>query len=457
MKWWLQFLPQQNRPSLDEILLNIHKEKYPDSDVINAIDPEKQNNVFLLRERISRIYFLRKFFDYPLTLSLKTIFNLGILKTIHIGISYALVQIFPRKDERSLEDFFINRFGKTLYEIFFKSYTEKVWGVPCSQIKSEWGSQRIKGLSILKTLSHAIRKKIDRSSIKNAKVETSLIEEFLYPKYGPGQLWEEVLNEIQRLGGEIRFNHKVERIVHDDDNRIIEVSARTPAGVQAFHADYFFSSMPVKDLFLGWPQTPQKITNIAHRLQYRDFITVGLLLKKLKIKNKTAKKTINNIIPDNWIYIQEREVKLGRLQIFNNWSPYMVKDINLIWLGLEYFCNEDDELWSKNDNEFIHMAIEELASIGIINEKDILDSCILRVPKAYPAYFGAYEEFDTVKQYLSQFENLYCIGRNGMHRYNNMDHSMLTAMASVENIIRNESSKDRIWKINTEKEYHEEK
>ncbi len=366
--------------------------------------------------------------------------------------------MLPIKDEKSLEDFFINRFGEELYLTFFKDYTEKVWGVDCCDIKPEWGSQRIKGLSVVKAVTHAIKSKLlSNSSIEQKKVETSLIDKFMYPKLGPGQMWEEVAGIIKQNNGEIHQNHQVIGI-SNEKNRIseIEIKNNSTGDIKNQEGDYFFSTMPVKDLINSMDNVPDKVENTASGLMYRDFITVGLLLEELKIKNGTGKRTINNLVPDNWIYIQERDVKLGRLQIFNNWSPYLVNDDSKAWIGLEYFCNEGDELWNMSDDQFKKFAIDELEKIDIIDNEAVLDSVVIRVPKTYPAYFGAFEKFDTIKDFTDKYENLFLIGRNGMHRYNNMDHSMLTAMTAVENIINNVKSKDNIWLINAEEEYHEE-
>jgi protoporphyrinogen oxidase len=335
-----------------------------------------------------------------------------------------------------------------------------VWGVPCSAIKPEWGAQRIKGLSISRAIAHAARNLfLKDTSVGQKKTETTLIGQFIYPKFGPGQLWEEVAKIIESKGGRVYLRHKVKGIKRRD-NRIIEIQVEdgNTGEVKNFSADYCFSSMPVKDLISALDEpAPEEVRKIADGLIYRDFITVGLLLKELKIKNETKIKTINNIVPDNWIYIQERDVRLGRLQIFNNWSPYMVKNGDTVWIGLEYFGNEGDELWSKPDEQFIKFAIDELAKIDIIEKGDVLDSTIIRMPKTYPAYFGSYDRFDIIRNYLDKFENLFLIGRNGMHKYNNQDHSMLTAMAAVENIIANVKTKDNIWAVNAEQEYHEEK
>ncbi|MCL6473009.1 MAG: NAD(P)/FAD-dependent oxidoreductase [Firmicutes bacterium] len=457
MQWWQDILPLQGKPSRDDILL---ERAVPLSKDADAPDPEKTDKVMLIRSRLSRIFFLRKFFDYPVTLNLNTFANLGLVRVARIGLSYIKVRLMPIREERSLEDFFINRFGKELYLTFFKDYTEKVWGIPCSEINPEWGAQRIKGLSITKAVFHALKSIFSKdSSISQKDTETSLIGQFMYPKLGPGQMWEEVVRKIQGKGAEIYLNHQVVEI-KPKDNKIAEVKVKDMATgkTKTIKGDYFFSTMPVRELVQAFTEgVPPRVSKIAKGLIYRDFITVGLLLKKLKIKNKTKHKTFNDIIPDNWIYIQERDVKIGRLQVFNNWSPYLVKNENTVWVGLEYFCNEGDELWSMTDKDFTEFAIGELAKIDIIEKSDVLDSMVLRMPKAYPAYFGTYGQFDTIRSFVDKFDNLFLIGRNGMHRYNNMDHSMLTAMVAVENIINGVTTKDNIWAVNAEKEYHEEK
>lgn len=419
---------------------------------------DNNDNIMLVRNRTSRIFFLGKFFDYPISLNFKTMLNLGIFRVIKIGLSYLKIKIFSKKAEKNLQDFFVNRFGKELYSTFFKDYTEKVWGIPCNQINADWGAQRVKGLSVSKAVGHFLKSLIKRPDpLSQKNVETSLISQFLYPKHGPGQLWEETAKIIKEKGGEIHLNHKAVRL-KSQNNEIYEVVFENISNGEMISAkaDHYISTMPVKDLINSLEGSiPEEVREVANGLLYRDFITVGLLLDKLAIKNE-----INNndeLIPDNWIYIQEKIVKLGRLQIFNNWSPFMVTDSSKVWLGLEYFCNEGDELWNMEEAEFIDFAVDELSKIGIINKKDIIDAVRIRFKKAYPAYFGTYNRFDTVKEFLNKFENLYLIGRNGMHRYNNMDHSMLTAMTAVENIINGVKTKDNIWNINTEKNYHENK
>lgn len=462
MKWWQKILPIQGSDSKDDILIDLNFQRKRSQVKISkgGPDPEKTDKVMLIRQRLSRIFFLRKFFDYPITLNGKTISNLGISRIVKIGWTYVWIQIFPVKNVNSLEDFFISRFGKELYLTFFKDYTEKVWGVPCSEIAADWGAQRIKELSISRALLHALKSifKIEKS-IEQKNTDTSLIEQFMYPKLGPGQMWETVAQIIEEKGGLIIKNSEVIElnIGNNQVNGLTYLNHTTNTRSEIV-GDYFFSTMPVKDLMNAMGnKVPSIVLTVSDGLQYRDFITVGLLLNKLKIKNETKIKTLNGLVPDSWIYIQERDVKVGRLQIFNNWSPYMVADIDKVWIGLEYFCNEGDTLWEMKNDDFIQFAINELQSIDIIDKNDVLDSTLIRVPKTYPAYFGTYSQFNVIRDFTDKFENLFLVGRNGMHKYNNQDHSMLTAITAVNNIISGEKSKDNIWNINTEEEYHEEK
>ncbi len=439
MQWWKNILPLEKS-----------------NDSASGLIADENDKVMLVRNRVSRIYFLKKFFDYPISLSFSTLINLGFFKVFKIVLSYIKIRIFPLKPEKSLQDFFVNRFGSELYRIFFKDYTEKVWGVPCDKIKAEWGAQRVKGLSIGKAISHFFKSLFLRNkSIGQKETETSLIEKFLYPKFGPGQMWQSVLEIIEKKGGQINLSCKVIGINSQND-RITEVKVKNEVSgqISVHKAEYFFSSMPVKDLISSFSASvPHDVREVSENLFYRDFITVGLLLNKLKIKSPNGK----SFISDNWIYIQEREVKLGRLQIFNNWSPYLVKENDKVWIGLEYFCNQGDELWKKSDQDFIDFAILELVKIGFIYEEDVIDSTMIRVPKAYPAYFGSYDNFHIIRNFIDDFSNLFLIGRNGMHRYNNMDHSMLTAILAVQNILKNIKTKDNIWNINNDNEYHEAK
>ena len=469
MKWWLNLLPMQGAPARDDRTLGrevplarectLRPLGTRESLTLPAPDPELCDEVMLVRSRLSRIFYLRTFFDYPITLSLDTLKKLGSRRLVRIGLSYLKSCLAPIARERSLEDFFTNRFGRELYLTFFKDYTEKVWGVPCREIRPEWGAQRIKGLSVSKTLLHAARKLVRGKGDLNQKgTETSLIEQFLYPKLGPGQIWEKAADLVRAGGGEITFSAQVVGLETGGD-RVTAVTVRdAKTGALTRHeADYVVSSMPVRELIAALGEgVPAAVREVAAALQYRDFMTVGLLLKKLKIKNETGQKTLNDLVPDNWVYIQEREVKLGRLQIFNNWSPYLVQDPDTVWIGLEYFCSEGDELWSMGDADFARFAVNELASIDIIDRADVLDSTVLRMPKAYPAYFGSYDRFEEVRRYTDSFTNLFLVGRNGMHRYNNADHSMLTAMAAVENIRYGRSGKENIWQVNADESYHEE-
>lgn len=451
MNLWRELMPVQGSPALDDKLLNRVKPL-----VSGGPDPERVDKVWLIRNRVSRIYYLRKFFDYPISLKFQTFANMGLSRTISAGLGY-LSSIVAKRPESSLEDFYINRFGKPLYQMFFEDYTEKLWGVHPSKISPEWGAQRVKGLSLVKVILAVVLKPFSSSG----KTETSLIEEFLYPKKGPGQLWETLADRIVEMGGEIITGACVTG-VHADEAGAHCVNAITVArdgGEQeTITGDYVISTMPIADLVPALQGTvvPEEVRDIATSLPYRDFITAGVLVKKLLISNKTEIRTINNIVPDCWIYVQERDVKLGRIQIFNNWSPYLVKNLqDTVWIGLEYFCTEGDELWNRTDEEFTALAVDELAKIGVVDPADVLDCTRINVKKAYPAYFGSYEKFDVVRHYLDSFENLFCIGRNGQHRYNNMDHSMLTALEAVRAIMSGTTSKEDIWNVNTEEEYHE--
>lgn len=457
MNWWFNILPLQGAPARDDKILG---RDIPLSKEPGAPDPEKTNKVMLFRERLSRIFFLKKFFNYPLSLGYNTLSGLGLIRIIKITLSYIKSRLLPIKPEKSLDDFFINRFGRELYLTFFKDYTQKVWGIPCDQIGAEWGVQRVKGLSISRAIAHAAKSIFSRDhSITQKGTETSLIGQFVYPKYGPGQMWEEVARIVKTKGGELHLNCKVIGLI-SKGSKIIEAKIRNEVTdeVETTRADYFFSTMPVVDLIEAFGNsTPENVRQIAHGLSYRSFITVGLLLKNLRVKNRTNIKTVNGMIPDHWVYIQEPNVDVGRIQMFNNWSPYMVEDENTIWVGLEYFCNEGDRLWIKPDNDMTELAVEELMKIGFIHKDDVLDSTVLRMPKTYPAYFGTYDRFDVIQNFTDRFENMFLIGRNGMHKYNNTDHSMLSAMVAVENIINGIKTKDNLWILNTEQQYYEQK
>ena len=292
----------------------------------------------------------------------------------------------------------------------------------------------------------------------NSKVETSLIEEFAYPKYGPGQLWETAAKEFEKMGGTIKRNCKVKNI-HTSNGVVTGVVYDNKGEEIVEKADLVISSMPFKDLILGMNDVPKDIHDIAEGLPYRDFVTVGLLVNRLNLKNETKLKTLSNIVPDCWIYVQDTGVKLGRIQIFNNWSPYLVKDPeNTVWIGLEYFCKEGDKYWNMSEEEWINMGINELVKMDVIeSNKVVLDAHREKVKKAYPAYFDTYSDINKAIDYVNKFDNLYCVGRNGQHRYNNMDHSMVTSFETVKAIVNGKKDKTDIWNVNTEKEYHEEK
>ena len=451
MDWWQEIMPRQGKPSFDDIQLQREKQLAE-----NGPDPEKIDRVMLVRNRVSRIYYKHKFFDYPVSLKWNTLKNMGFATTVAAGCSY-LKSSVEKKEETSLENFYINRFGKKLYSMFFEGYTEKLWGRHPREISADWGSQRVKGLSITAVVKDMFSK--FSSNKKNRKIETSLIEEFYYPKYGPGQLWETTAAEIEKMGGKIFLHSKVTNIQKDKTGKILSLTYMQDEKKQTMDGDLFISSMPLKDLVAGMSDVPDEIAAIAKGLPYRDFVTIGLLVDRLNLKNETKIPTLGNIVPDCWIYVQDVGVKLGRIQIFNNWSPYMVEDPeHTVWIGLEYFCAEGDSFWNMDDKTCINMAIKELVSMGVINSaSNVKDSHREKVKKAYPAYFDTYAQIDDLIAYLNQFDNLYCVGRNGQHRYNNMDHSMVTSFEAVDNILSGKKSKENIWSVNTEKEYQEEK
>ena len=454
MRWWRERLPIQGAPAKDDLILGSEKPFVP-----GGPDPEKTDLVMLLRSRVSRIYSFRKFFDYPISLKFQTFRNLGLVRTLEAGFSY-LKTYLVKLPESSLENFYCNRFGRKLYSLFFESYTEKLWGRHPREISADWGAQRVKGLSVRKILADMFSKLLPASWRTNAPVETSLIESFWYPKLGPGQLWEKVADDIVSMGGEIRRGCKVVG-VNFSDGRIVSLTVEESGGSGPVRSelacDAVFSSMPLKDLIecMGG-SVPGRARDIALGLPYRDFITVGLQLKKIQLRNQTKIRTVQNRIPDCWIYVQEPNVRLGRIQVFNNWSPYLLSDFEgRMSLGLEYFCAEGDDLWEKSAAEMTEFAIAELEKIGIADAADVLDSHVEYVKKAYPAYFDTYARIGELVEWLNTIPNLYCIGRNGQHRYNNADHSMVTAFEAVKNLVAGVETKANIWDVNTEKTYHE--
>ncbi len=448
MRWWQEILPVAEGQTQPSHALRIHYQGQSRDLTPEGLGSTSSDVVMLVRQRLSRIFYRRRFFDYPLTLNASTVKNLGLVEAFKIGLSYGQAQLKSRSPEITLEDFLINRFGTRLYRTFFKDYTEKVWGVPCEEISAEWGAQRIKGLSIAKAIAHALTSPFRSASDAAQKgTETSLIERFLYPKFGPGQMWEEVARRVTALGGAIHLRQRVvamERVA----GKVVSVDVfdETAGAARRVPCDYFLSTMPVKDLIAMLRPDDAHIAQIAADLPYRSFMTAGLLLRSMRGRPTPS---------DNWIYIQEPDVRIGRLQIFNNWSPALVADPKTVWLGLEYFCDQGDDLWAMEDQQFLNFAIGELEKIGLIERKDVISGTLVRVPSAYPAYFGAYTQFGDLRTYLDRFSNLYPIGRNGMHRYNNQDHSMLTANAAVDAITK-KAPKEEIWNVNAEESYHEE-
>lgn len=461
MQWWEDTLPLQGAPSYDDKKLGREDahELTP-----GGPDPEQTDKVMLKRHRVSRIYWNKHFLDYPISLSANTLKAMGPKLTIQAGFSY-LKSMVHKLPEDNLENFYINRFGRKLYSMFFEGYTEKLWGRHPSVISADWGSQRVKGLSIMGVLKNAVQKMLPKKR-DNSEVETSLIEEFWYPKLGPGQLWETVKDNCKAKGVKVVTGAKVIGVNRGDDGQIASVLVKHSDGTEeTLEADQFISSMPVKDLVEAMDTeqqpAPSDMKEIAEGLPYRDFVTVGLLVKHLKLKNTTDIPTLGNppIVPDCWIYVQDPGYKVGRLQIFNNWSPYLVKDVdNTVWIGLEYFCEEGDAFWNMSDEDATKFAIHELTRMGVISgPDDVIDSHRERVKKAYPAYFDTYDQMPELIEYLDSFGNLYCVGRNGQHRYNNMDHSMATAIEAVDNIRTHKTSKNNVWSVNTDKAYHETK
>lgn len=490
MDWWFNILPSQGAPAADTEkkkhnidyateafaeylcdkcipeLVREKGEKIGDRTYkFPAPDPEKEDQVMLQRPRLSRIFYRRNFFPYPIGITLTVARKLGLWNTFMIGMSYIWRQTFPLKDETYLDSFYRNRFGDRLYKTFFEAYTEKVWGVPVGEIRADWGAQRVKGLSLKRAVSHAIRDLLS-SDFKKAQEEreTSLITRFFYPKFGPGQMWETVTEQVKNCGGEVHMKKRIIGVHRDPSTgsgqeanvTSVTVEDVVTGKTENVKCDYFFSTMPMKHLIgMMTPDAPSRVREVSDGLAYRDFLTVGLLLKKLHVEQK---KHVDTDVPDNWIYIQERDVRVGRVQIFNNWSPYMVADHkNNIWIGLEYFVSEGGDLWVQPDQQLIDFGIGEMEKIAFLKKEDVLDACVLRMPKAYPAYIGSYTQLGTVQDYVNTIPNLFLIGRNGMHRYNNQDHSMLTAMMAVDNILAGQTDKTNLWEVNLDMVYHEEK
>ena len=446
--WWFRFLPLANSAGKNLSIRYQNKTAEIGTSLPAATDKDA---VMLLRPRKSRIFHANQFFDYPLQLTGKTLRGLGITKVIKIAFSYGKRRLFPLRPEINLEQFFKNQFGEELYYTFFKDYTEKVWGVPCDQLPADWGRQRVKSLDVAGVVKHALRSVFFRDKdIRQAKTKTSLIEQFLYPMYGPGQMWETVAKSVRDMGGEILLNTSITKISGDGDRNITSVTAtdRHTGLTTVYRGDLFFSSMPVRELVekIQGLRVTDKVASVARSLEYRDFLIVGILCQRAR----------RNDITDNWIYIQEKDIQAGRVQFFHNWSPGMVQDPDTCWIGVEYFCNETDSFWQQSDDGIAEFAVDEMDRIQLIERDAVLKTKVIRVKKAYPSYFGSYKEFGVVQAFLSEVENLYPVGRNGMHRYNNTDHSMLTAMAAVDAIVEGRKDKSSVWAVNTDDSYSEE-
>jgi protoporphyrinogen oxidase len=393
---------------------------------------------FLSRSRLSRIYYNRKYFYYPLR-AFNALSGLGAWNSFLILLSYLKSRLFPDKPEETFEQWISNRFGKRLYKTFFKTYTEKVWGIPCSEIRAEWAAQRIKGLSLIAALKNAL---LDQKNSHKGAIIRTLIDSFHYPKLGPGMMWERVADIVQQDSSEVRLGSEVNRLFWTGD-RIDSLEITNNEQMELIEGTHFISSMPIRELIQKFePTVPEKVLKAAMDLNYRDFLTVILVIDK------------RDLFPDNWIYIHDPNVKIGRIQNFKNWSPYMVPDQNKTCLGLEYFCFEGDGLWSMSNQELIELGKRELDILGLARASDIQDGTVIRMAKAYPVYDSTYQEsLQVIRQFLSQIDNLHLVGRNGMHKYNNQDHSMLTAMLAVKNIL---GANYNLWQVNTDQEYQEE-
>jgi protoporphyrinogen oxidase len=405
---------------------------YTKVDEVERVWHEVLGPEFLLRPRLSRIYYQGKFYQYPLNL-INTLGNLGFWESGLILLSYLRWQLLPHCREDNFEEWVTNRFGRRLYKTFFQTYTEKVWGIPCHTIQADWAAQRIKDLSLRSAVSNAL---FNSGNVK------SLIEQFHYPRLGPGMMWERMQQLIERKGGEVHLNAGVEGLQHEN-GRIHSLTIRQGSQTCELEADQVISSMPVSHLLLGLdPAPPQAVLHAARSLKYRDFLIVGLIVNH------------PNLFPDNWIYIHNPDVKVGRIQNFKNWSAAMVPHPAMTCLGMEYFCNEGDPLWTMDDDGLIQLAAGELSRLGLANANLVEDGLVIRQRKAYPVYDQSYRtHVTTVQTYLAGFSNLQTVGRNGMHRYNNQDHSMLTGLLAAKNVL---GEQHELWEVNTERSYYEE-
>ena len=405
-------------------------------DEVNAIWSEILGDKFLNRPRLSRIFYRNRFFHYPLSVQ-NALFGLGLIENVRIVLSYLNSRIFPSKEEQNLEQWVSNRFGKRLYEVFFKTYTEKVWGVPCTEIRSEWAEQRIRGLS----LTTAVRNAVFGQQATRLK---TLINNFQYPERGPGQMWETMTDRLRQRGSPVLLSRPVTRIVHNAKG-VTSLETCGPDGVESHSGTHFISSMPIRELIAAIdPPPPEAVRQAASRIRYRDFLIVSLIVNR------------KEVMPDNWLYVHDPMVRVGRIQNFKNWSPAMVPDPQKTCLGMEYFVFENDDLWSMPDEKLIQLAMNEIAVLRLARSEEIEDGTVVRMPKAYPMYDTDYlEHVNVIREYVeTALLNLQLIGRNGMHKYNNQDHSMMTGIYAAKNILGAEYD---LWAINTESDYHEER
>ena len=408
---------------------------------IEQLWDEMLGEPMLLRPRMSRIYYGGKFYDYPLKAS-NALKNMGFFNAATCMLSYGKARLIPNRHPKNYEEWVTNQFGSKLFNMFFKSYTEKVWGIPCKEIGADWAAQRIKGLSLGAAVKNALF-----GARKNGQQFTTLIDQFKYPRHGPGQLWENVTKTIQQSGWDVRLGQRVVGVSRsvdaDGSSRIESVATQDRAGHRSeLQASHVFSSMPLKHLLAGMnPAPPKDVLDAANALKYRDFLTIVLVIDKAEM------------FPDNWIYVHAPEVKMGRIQNFKSWSPYMVPDQSKTCLGLEYFVNEGDELWSAADDKLIELGYRELTQIGLAMGP-LVKGYVVRMPKAYPVYDTGYQQrLDTIRHWLAEIDNLHCIGRNGQHRYNNQDHSMATALIAAANVVSGDQRDP--WSVNEDAEYHE--
>ncbi|MBQ7972615.1 MAG: FAD-dependent oxidoreductase, partial [Lachnospiraceae bacterium] len=444
MDWWEEIMPLQGEPAFDDarcMRFVPTKEGGP--------DPAYKNDVLLVRDRVAQVYRDGKYYDYPITMNMSTLRNMGIGSTLKAGISFVGSSVARRK-ENSLENFYINKYGKQIYSMFFENYTQKLWGRHPNEIDGSWGAQKLKGLTVTSEDKD--------SSKKNGKKTSGYENPYYYPKYGSGQMWECVAAKIEEMGGKIHKNCKVVK-VNTEGSRVTSLVGVIDGESIEVYGDEFISTMPMKDMVCGMNNVPENIKGIAEKLPYRELVYVGIQVPSLNIKKPPHSKSLGELTPDTWICIQDADIKMSKLQIYNNWSPYMLeKPDKSVWIGAEYFCNEGDRFWEMSEDEWINLAVKELVQLRIISASTpILEGHKERSKNACPAYFGSYEKIGDVVDYVNQFKNLYCVGRNGQHKYNNMGHSIMTAFEAVHNIINHVTDKTNLWNVRNEQEIQDEK